>query len=52
MDSIVGEAEARRRQAILTALQAPEIRQLVANRGIEPVSVRDLWDYTTCQLKQ
>jgi chitin disaccharide deacetylase len=52
MDSIVGEPEARKRQAILEALQASEIQQVIAERKIELVSVRDLWDYSNCQLKR
>lgn len=51
MDSTAGEAEARRRQAVLTALQSPAIQEVIAERGIELVSVHDLWDYTACQLK-
>lgn len=51
MDSFTGESEARRRQAVLTALQAPAVQQVIAERGIELVSAHDLWDYTACQLK-
>jgi chitin disaccharide deacetylase len=52
MDSVVGDIEARKRQAVLLALGADEIREVIAERNIELVSVRDLWDNTTCQLKQ
>lgn len=52
MDSIVGAPEARKRQAVLAALQDSEIQQVITERNIELVSVRDLWDYSTCQLKQ
>jgi chitin disaccharide deacetylase len=52
MDSVFGEIEARRRQAVLHALQADEIREVIAERDIELVSVRDLWDGTRCQLRQ
>jgi chitin disaccharide deacetylase len=50
-DSVYGASEARKRQAVLLALQSEEIREVIAQRGIELVSVQDLWDSTTCQLK-
>jgi chitin disaccharide deacetylase len=52
MDTVFGNSEARKRHAILAALRADEIRQVIAERNIELVTVRDLWDYTSCQLKQ
>ena len=51
LDSVYGDTEARKRQAVLLALQAGDIRDVIAARNIELVSVRDLWDNTTCQLK-
>jgi chitin disaccharide deacetylase len=52
IDATYGNSEARKRQAVLTALRADEIRRAIVERGIELVSVRNLWDYEACQLKQ
>jgi chitin disaccharide deacetylase len=51
VDGTYGISEARKRQAVLTALRAHEIRKTIEERGIELVSARDLWDYEACQLK-
>jgi hypothetical protein len=44
--------ERRIAPAVLIALQADEISAAIAERNIELVSVRELWDYSTCQLRQ
>lgn len=52
IDATYGDSEARKRQAVLTALRADEIHKAIMERGIELVTVRDLWDSEACQLKR
>jgi len=51
VDSFWANAEAKRQQATLAALTSREIQRLVADRDIETLSVRDLWDYERCRLR-
>ena len=51
VDSLDGESEARKRQAELDALLSPEIAAVIRRRGIQLVSIRDLWDPRTCKLR-
>lgn len=46
-----GESEAKKRHAALQAVKSEEIKKVIAERDIEIVSVRDLWDYSGCKLK-
>jgi len=50
-DSVDGESEARKRQAILDALLSPEIATVIRRRDIQLVSVGDLWDQRACRLR-
>lgn len=51
VDAVDGESEARRRQVELDALLAPEVAAAIQRRKIQLVSIRDLWNDRTCQLK-
>lgn len=51
VDSLDGESEARKRQAELDALLSSEIAATIRRRGIQLVSIRDLWDPRTCKLR-
>lgn len=46
-----GESEAKKRHAVLQALKSEEIKKVIMERDIELVSIRDLWDYKGCKLK-
>lgn len=51
VDSFSGDAEAARRLSQLLALESPRIRDAIAERAIQLVRIRDLWNYETCELR-
>lgn len=51
VDSEVGPDWASRRSAVLETWQDPEVKRIIAERGIQLVSPRDLWDSEKCGLK-
>ncbi len=48
IDSEWGPDVAAQRSAELALLTDPDVRALIVELGIELVSVRDVWDYTSC----
>ncbi len=49
VDTNSGAMWAERRSSVLAAWTDPEIRRVIAERGIELVSMRDLWDDEACR---
>lgn len=46
-----GLQQAVQNTAMFEAWKDPEVKKIIAERGIELVSVRDLWDYEKCEPK-
>lgn len=49
IDTEWGIDEARHRHAVHQVWRDPEIKQIIRERGIRLVSVRELWDYDRCR---
>ncbi len=49
VDPVWGARQATENLAMFEAWKDPRIREIIAEQGIELVSVRDLWDYEKCE---